>query len=69
MPAIRTIRTSLPLAGISTRFLQELHSVVIYEDEDSGECAVLMPYDHYLEMQSLVLRADQLLDAMQESQE
>jgi len=69
MSELRTVRVGLPLAGISTEFLRSVHSVIIYEDEDEGEVAVLMPYEHYLRMQSLVLRADQLLDARQEAQE
>ena len=61
MPGPKTIRVGLPLAGISVQYLRELHHVVIYEDEDDGECAVLMPYDHYLDLQALILRADRLL--------
>lgn len=48
----RTIRVGLPLAGISVQDLRELRHVVIYADEDEGECAVLMPYHYYLELQS-----------------
>lgn len=64
MSETRTIRVGLPLAGVSVQYLRELRHVVIYEDEDEGKCAVLMPYAHYLQMQALVLRADQLLDEM-----
>lgn len=57
----RTIRTSLPLAGISAQYLREFKHTVVFEDSNENEIAVLMPYDCYLEMQSLIIRADRLL--------
>lgn len=57
------------ITKITYKQLREIKDVLLIEEFKDKPIAVLIPYEYYLEMQSLIIRADSLLSQIETSEE
>lgn len=54
------------LGILTIKALKELGSVLIVEDKVETRLAVVLPYEQYLEMQNLILKANQKIEELEQ---